>query len=151
MDIIPGIELLDEAEGTGESAKQEKIMNWYITVLKKYAVFNERARRKEYWFFFLFNVIISIALTFIDEATGSFDAKSGMGLLGGIYGLALLIPSIAVAVRRLHDTGRSGWWLFIVVIPLIGVIVLLVFLAQDSKPGKNQYGPNPKDVAHLAA
>ncbi len=121
-------------------------MNWYLEVLKKYAVFSGRARRKEYWFFVLFNIIISIVLAVIDGVTGSFSAEAGMGLLGGIYTLAVLIPGIAVSVRRLHDTERSGWWLLIALVPLIGAIVLLVFMAQDSKPGQNQYGANPKEA-----
>ena len=119
-------------------------MNWYFEVLKKYAVFSGRARRKEYWYFVLFNLIISIVLAVIDGATGSFIPEAGMGLLGGIYMLAVLIPGIAVTVRRLHDTGRSGWWLLILLIPLIGAIVFIVFTVQDSKPEENQYGPNPK-------
>ena len=121
-------------------------MNWYLDVLKKYAVFSGRARRKEYWFFILFNFIILTVLTVIDNVIGSYDLEQGVGLLGGIYALAVLIPNIAVSVRRLHDTGRSGWWLFIGLIPLIGGIVLLVFMFQDSKPGQNQYGANPKEV-----
>ncbi len=121
-------------------------MNWYLEVLKKYAVFSGRARRKEYWFFVLFNIIISIVLAVIDGVTGSFSAEAGMGLLGGIYTLAVLIPGIAVSVRRLHDTERSGWWLLIALVPLIGAIVLLVFMVQDSKPGQNQYGANPKEA-----
>lgn len=121
-------------------------MNWYLEVLKKYAVFNGRARRKEYWYFILFNIIISIVLAAIDGVTGSFSQEAGMGLLGGIYTLAVLIPGLAVSVRRLHDTERSGWWVLIAFIPLIGAIVLLVFMAQDSKPGQNQYGANPKEA-----
>jgi len=121
-------------------------MNWYLEVLKKYAVFSGRARRKEYWYFVLFNIIISIVLAVIDGVTGSFSPEAGIGLLGGIYTLAVLIPGIAVAVRRLHDTERSGWWLLIALIPLIGAIVLLVFMVQDSKPEQNQYGANPKEA-----
>lgn len=121
-------------------------MNWYFQALKKYTVFNGRSRRKEYWYFVLFNTIISIVLAVIDVVTGSFSPEAGIGLLGGIYTLAVLIPGIAVAVRRLHDTGRSGWWLLIGLIPIIGAIVLLVFMVQDSNPGQNQYGPNPKEV-----
>ena len=113
-------------------------MNWYLEVLKKYAVFNGRARRKEYWYFVLFNFIINIVLSGIDSMT------TGMGLLPGIYTLAVLIPSIAVLVRRLHDTDRSGWWVLIGLIPIIGWIVLLIFVVQDGKPGKNQYGLNLK-------
>jgi uncharacterized membrane protein YhaH (DUF805 family) len=119
-------------------------MNWYLEVLTKYAVFNGRSQRKEYWYFILFNIIVSIILAVIDNVTGFFSYEAGIGLLGGIYSLGVLIPSIAVSVRRLHDTDRSGWWLLIVFIPLIGTIVLIIFMVQDSKPGENEYGPNPK-------
>ncbi len=122
-------------------------MSWYLEVLKKYAVFSGRARRKEYWYFFLFNVLITIVLLVIDGMTGTLDAAAGIGLLGSIYALAVGIPALAVSVRRLHDTDRSGWWLLIILVPLIGVIVILVFTVQDSKPGENQYGSNPKSAA----
>lgn len=122
-------------------------MNWYLDVLKQYAVFNGRSRRKEYWFFVLFNLIASIVLSVVDSVIGTFSAESGIGLLSGLYSLAVLVPAIAVSIRRLHDTNRSGWWLLISFIPLIGAIVLIVFLAQDSNPGDNQYGPNPKGGA----
>ena len=121
-------------------------MNWYVDALKKYAVFSGRARRKEYWFFVLFNVMISIVLALIDGMTGTFDPEAGIGLLGMIYGLAVIIPSIAVLVRRLHDTDRSGWWILIAFIPLIGTIVLIVFMALDGNPDDNDYGENPKFV-----
>jgi uncharacterized membrane protein YhaH (DUF805 family) len=122
-------------------------MNWYFQVLKKYAVFGGRARRKEYWYFVLFNILISIVLAIIDRVAGTLSASGGIGLLGGLYMLAVLIPGLAVSVRRLHDTNRSGWWFLIVLVPLIGAIVLLVFFVQDSQPSENQYGPNPKAVA----
>ena len=117
-------------------------MSWYIMVLKKYAVFTGRSRRKEYWMFVLFNIIISIILNIIDRVLGLDFANTGLLLL--IYDLAILIPSIAVGVRRLHDTNRTGWWLLIALVPLVGAIILIVFFAQDSQPGENQYGPNPK-------
>ena len=119
-------------------------MNWYIEVIKKYAVFNGRARRKEYWYFFLFNILISFFIAFVEGLTGNLDPDTGYGLLSGIYTLALLLPGIAVSIRRLHDTNRSGWWLLIAFIPLIGAIVLLVFFASDSNPGENEYGVSPK-------
>ncbi|MCK4706107.1 MAG: DUF805 domain-containing protein [Gammaproteobacteria bacterium] len=122
-------------------------MNWYLQVLKKYAVFSGRARRKEYWFFVLFNIIFSIAFTVIDGVTGTLDPTMGMGLLSLLYSLAVLIPSISVTVRRLHDIGRSGWWLLIILIPLLGAVILLVFMFLDSKPEENQYGANPKAEA----
>jgi len=120
-------------------------MNWYLQALKNYANFGGRARRKEYWYFTLFNFIIAFLLGFIDGILGSFSPEAGMGLLGGLYTLAILIPGLAVSVRRLHDTERSGWWLLIALVPLIGAIVLLVFMVQDSKAGSNKFGENPKE------
>ncbi len=119
-------------------------MNWFLTALNKYATFSGRAQRAEYWYFFLFYILIFIGLSIIDGVMGSFSGETGMGLLGGLMSLALLIPSVAVGVRRLHDTGRSGWWLLIALIPLVGAIVILVFTVQDSETGTNAYGPNPK-------
>lgn len=114
-------------------------MNWYLDVLKnKYATFTGRARRKEYWMFFLFNILIAIGLGIIEAVLGI------PGILGMIYALAVLVPGIAITVRRLHDTGRSGWWILIGLIPLIGAIILLIFMVLDSQAGDNEYGPNPK-------
>lgn len=106
--------------------------------------FSGRARRKEYWYFTLFNIIIGMILVFIDVMVGGFFPNVGMGLIGSIYLLATIVPSIAVAVRRLHDIGRSGWWSLIVLVPFIGAIVFIVFMVLDSKPGDNQFGSNPK-------
>lgn len=119
-------------------------MNWYLDVLKKYTDFNGRARRKEYWYYSLFNFIIIVVLGIIDGVTGNFDPEIGIGILGGIYILATLIPGIAVSVRRLHDTGRTGWWLFLGIIPLIGPVVLIVFMLLDSNLEQNQFGSNTK-------
>jgi uncharacterized membrane protein YhaH (DUF805 family) len=127
-----------------------KTMNWYLTVLKRYAQFEGRAQRAEYWYFVLFNLIISFVIGFVDGLTGTFDPETGFGLLGVVYALAVLIPSITVGVRRLHDTGRSGWWLLIGLIPIIGAIVLIIFFVQDSQPDENTYGPNPKMSAAIA-
>ena len=118
-------------------------MNWYLEVLKKYAVFDGRATRKEYWYFTLFNFLAFFALTMIDSVIGSFNPEVGIGLFGGIYSLAVLTPYLAVSVRRLHDTDRSGWWLLIELIPFIGSIVLLFFMVMDSQTSDNQYGLNP--------
>jgi uncharacterized membrane protein YhaH (DUF805 family) len=112
-------------------------VNWYLEVLKKYAVFSGRARRKEYWMFILFNSIVSIVLFVIGQAI---DVE----ILSSLYSLAVLLPSLGVTIRRLHDTNRSGWWILIGLVPLAGFIVLLVFTVSDSQPGDNQYGPNPK-------
>jgi uncharacterized membrane protein YhaH (DUF805 family) len=119
-------------------------MNWYLEVLKKYAVFEGRARRKEYWFFILFNLFISMALGFVDWLMGNINPETGMGLLSGIYALGVMIPGMAVSVRRLHDTGRSGWWLLITFVPVIGAIVFLYFMVLDSNPEANEYGALPK-------
>jgi len=121
-------------------------MNWYMVALRQYATFEGRSRRKEYWFFVLFNLIAVILLAIVDGITGTFDETVGLGLLSGLYCLAVFIPSMAVTVRRLHDTNRSGWWVLIGLIPLIGGIVLLVFTVMDSQPGANRFGPNPKGV-----
>ena len=121
-------------------------MSWYLDVLRKYAVFEGRARRKEYWIFALFNVIISTVLSAVDALSGSFSGELGLGLLGGLYGLAVFIPALGVTVRRLHDTDRSGWWLLIAFVPIVGAIVLLVFMCLDSTPGPNQFGTNPKEA-----
>lgn len=114
-------------------------MEWYIGCLKKYAEFSGRARRTELWMFTLVNFIISIVLGFVLPML----AKELM-MLSTIYSLGVMIPGIAVGARRMHDIGKSGWWLLISLIPIIGWIILLVFYCQDSMPGENQYGPNPK-------
>ena len=119
-------------------------MNWYIGVLKKYLDFSGRAQRMEYWMFTLINVLIMLGLSIVDMVLG-------LGFLGTIYALGVFIPSLAVAVRRLHDTNRSGWWLLIGLVPLVGLIVLIVFFVQDSQPGANEYGPNPKGAGAGAA
>jgi uncharacterized membrane protein YhaH (DUF805 family) len=115
-------------------------MDDYIEVWKKYAVFAGRARRREYWIFTLINLVVSVLLAFVDAILGTM-------LIGLIYALAVLLPSIAVTVRRLHDTGRSGWWALIVLLPVLGVIVILVMMCFDSQSGDNAWGPNPKAAA----
>jgi uncharacterized membrane protein YhaH (DUF805 family) len=117
-------------------------MNWYLTVLKKYAVFDGRARRKEYWMFVLFNLIFTIAAAILDHVIG-------IVFIGILYGLAVLLPGLAVAVRRMHDVGRSGWELLIVLIPIAGPIIVLINLCRDSTPGENIYGANPKESTSL--
>lgn len=118
-------------------------MQWYTEVLKKYVVFSGRARRKEYWMFTLFNVIISIVLSSLDALIGTRN-DSGFGLLNGIYTLAVLLPSLGVLARRLHDTNRSAWWILIGLVPVVGFIVLIVFTVMEGNQGDNQYGPDPK-------
>lgn len=111
-------------------------MDWYLAVLKKYAVFIGRARRKEYWMFFLFNTIICFVLGFI-EGIVSINSDSKESTLANIYCLAILIPAIAVGVRRMHDVGKSGWFLLI-------PIYNLILAVTDGDKNDNQYGANPK-------
>jgi len=122
-------------------------MKWFVIVLKKYAEFSGRSRRAEYWYYVLFYVLILVGLSIIDSATGMFDAERGVGVLSSLFALGTLIPTIAVTVRRLHDTDRSGWWILLELVPVIGGIVVLVFTCLDGTPGSNKYGPNPKEVA----
>ncbi|OCG41442.1 aminopeptidase [Gilliamella sp. Fer2-1] len=125
-------------------------MNWFIDcITKNYANFNGRARRKEYWMYFLFNLLlVGIALNLITVILGSISHSllSVMTFVQFIVSIALVIPGLAVTVRRLHDIDKSGWWILIGVIPLIGAIVLFVFACLDSTPGSNQYGENPKGM-----
>jgi uncharacterized membrane protein YhaH (DUF805 family) len=121
-------------------------MQWYLKVLREYANFAGRARRIEFWMFVLVSFGISVVLAIIDSVVG-LQLGVGMGVLGGLYWLAVLIPSIAVGARRLHDTGRSGWWLLLSLIPLVGTIVLIVFWASEGTPTVNAYGPNPEQMA----
>ena len=125
-------------------------MSWYLEALKKFAVFSDRSRRKEYWYFMLFNIVVIYVLEGIDALLETLTGLGVVDLLIGIYGLAAIIPFLAVSVRRLHDIERSGWWYFINLIPLIGPIVMLVFTLLDSTPGDNRYGPNPKGVTARA-
>lgn len=122
--------------------------NLMFAPLRKFADFNGRARRSEYWLFYLFCLVVGIVLTFIGNmALGAPDPSnpfSGGTLLSLIFNLAILIPSIAVGVRRLHDTDRSGWWLLIILVPLVGIIVLIIFFVLDGTPGPNKFGPDPK-------
>jgi len=115
-------------------------MTWYLFALKKYAVFSGRSRRQEYWMFFLFNLIFSITSSFLDSILGTI-------VVSLVYALALFIPTLAVTVRRLHDTGRSGWWLFLILVPVIGILVLLIFVMLDGNTNENAYGQNPKHIA----
>ncbi|MBC8256409.1 MAG: DUF805 domain-containing protein [Candidatus Marinimicrobia bacterium] len=114
-------------------------MEWYLKVVRdNYANFNGRASRQEYWMFFLFNMIFAIVILGIDIILG-------LGFLNMVYSIAVMIPGLAVGIRRLHDIGKSGWMVLIILIPLIGPIWLIILAATDSNPGENNYGPTPKD------
>ncbi len=117
-------------------------MNWFMVALQKYAVFSGRAQRAEYWYFLLFYFLISIGVTILDLRLG----VSWMALPTIIFTLAMAVPSLAVSARRLHDTDRSGWWVLIAFIPVIGTIVLLVLAALEGTQGENRFGPNPKGI-----
>jgi len=123
-------------------------MSWYLDGWKTYAVFFAgRSRRKAYWFYALFNGIVLAVLLALHGATQFSRGGDLFTGLAGLYWLATLLPSLSLTVRRIHDIGRSGWWIFVSLIPVIGGIVLLVFLVLDSQPGNNAYGPNPKAAA----
>lgn len=125
-------------------------MKWYLKVLKDFGNFRSRARRSEYWYFALFNFIFAIVAMMLDNLIGTtFDIEGvpiPYGYIYLLYVLAVFIPGLAVAVRRLHDVGKSGWFLLIVLIPLIGGIWLLVLYFTDGQPGENKWGPNPKSI-----
>ncbi len=124
-------------------------MSWYLAALQKFAVFGGRARRKEYWLFVLFNAIIVtvlFTLAFLPPSGPGEGLGLAISFLLILYVLAIAVPSLAVAIRRLHDLGKSGWWMLISFIPIAGAIWLLILFASDSQPGDNAYGPNPKGV-----
>jgi uncharacterized membrane protein YhaH (DUF805 family) len=113
------------------------------SVLTQYATFSGRARRAEYWWFVLFEVLVGIVAGILDAILGT-DFGSGSGVISLLVTLALLLPGIAVTVRRLHDTDRTGWWILIALVPFAGFIVLLVFTVMDGTPGPNRFGASPK-------
>ena len=120
-------------------------MDWFIGALKKYAVFEGRARRKEFWMFYLFFMLFFVALVFVEVGlTG--DAT----VLSGIYFLGTLVPGLAVTVRRLHEIDKSGLWYFISFVPLVWPITILIFLLTEGTTGDNKYGPDPKFVLDVA-
>jgi len=131
-------------------------MNYYLNALKKYAIFSGRARRSEYWYFALFNFIFAIVAVVLDHALGTtfkfetYNAtiNSPYGYCYLIYVLAVLLPGLAICVRRLHDVGKSGWFILISLIPIAGPIWLLVLLFTDSNSGPNEWGLNPKGIGN---
>ncbi len=121
-------------------------MNWYIKVLNNFRNFNGRSRRKEYWMFVLFNIMFSTGAMLLDNFLDITWSDNSYGPLYSFYGLIIILPNFAVLVRRLHDIGKSGWYLLVVLIPIIGFFWLLVLLLTDSNHGENEYGVNPKEV-----
>lgn len=125
------------------NVRRGKKMNWYLEVLKKYAVFEGRARRKEYWMFILFNVIFVILASIIIAEARAFD------IILMIYLAAMIIPTISVTVRRLHDIGKSGFWIFIRLVPIIGGIWMLVLLCTEGQKWENIFGADPKIMNNI--
>ena len=119
-----------------------EFLNWYLNPLKKYVQFDGRASVKEFWMFFLCNFIVELIIGFIQ---GILD----ISILGGIYSLAILLPSLALAIRRLHDQSKAGWWILVSLIPLIGWIWYIVLMCLSGTVGPNQYGEDPKDTQYL--
>ena len=135
----------------------ELFQRYFVDTLKnRYAAFKGRATRSEYWYFMLFSIIIALILTALDSmiinpllGIQPVVETARTGILGMLFSIGTLIPSVALAIRRLHDIGKSGWWILLGVIPIvniIGIFVLLYFFIKDSQPGDNLYGPNPKGV-----
>lgn len=116
-------------------------MNWFLLAFQRFSDFHGRSRRKEYWMFFLFNLLFSAAIVIVDDILGF---NEGFGFLYVLYGLLVFIPSLALTVRRLHDIGKSGWMLLVSLIPLIGSIWLFILLVTEGDPHPNRYGPDPK-------
>jgi len=116
--------------------QENNVMDWYTNVIRQYTVFTGRAGRQEFWMFALINFGIVIALNIVTNLLG-------LGILSFIYNLAVFLPSLAVTIRRLHDTDRIGWWALVALIPFLGWIILLVLMALPGTPGPNRYGPPP--------
>lgn len=120
-------------------------MNWYIkTITENYVKFEGRARRQEYWMFYLFHIIIIFLLGFLMNIFEDSTTSLILGAFLIVYFIATLLPSLAITVRRLHDTGKSGWYYLFSFIPYIGGLILLIFMVIDGDKGPNQYGPDPK-------
>ena len=118
-------------------------MSWFVKCLQNYVTFSGRARRKEYWMFVLFNLIIGFVLGFVEGLLNLFPGSEA-SVLANIFSLAVLLPGISVSVRRMHDIDKSGWWLWIGAVPIVGAIVLLVFACMEGTKGTNRFGPDPK-------
>lgn len=116
------------------------MMSYVMQAFNKYAVFEGRSSRSEYWYFVLFNFLVGLVLGVVDSVSGLVVGE-GTGILGTIYSLATLVPSIAVGVRRMHDVGKSGWFLLI-------PIYNLILAVTDSEHGSNRFGPNPHGIGN---
>ena len=138
--------VLDTLQMTGRPAQMMGFMDAVKNVLlNNYFSFNGRASRSEYWWWFLAQFIMAIPLSFLDGLVFGWD-YSDPTWFSNIFILAMILPNISVLVRRLHDTGRSGWWYFIALVPCVGIIILLVFTIMDGEPHPNQYGDVPTNI-----
>ena len=127
-------------------------MNWYLKVLKQYFDFRGRARRREYWMFTLINTLVTAGLALADLLLFGANFETGEGIiLYPIYALLVFIPSLAVAIRRLHDTGRRGWYLFTFFVPILGPFIVIYYLVVDSEAEANRWGENPKKADRFVA
>ena len=131
--------LLEFRIGIGDAT-----LSWYLAALRKYFFFQGRARRKEYWYFFLFSAVFVWLAMFLDFMLGTFSMELEIGLLSGCFSIAMVAPYIAVSVRRLHDTNRSGWWFLLQFIPIVGTIWFLILMVLDGQAGENRFGADPK-------
>lgn len=143
--LTPGAVGIDtQPSAAAHGIVEQSPFSYYIACWRKFAVFSGRARRKEYWYFALFNLGVSILLGYVDLFLGTFNADAELGLFHSLYNLAALVPCVAVTVRRLHDLDRSGWWVLLGFVPIIGWIVLVLWTCLNSDDEPNQYGDNPK-------
>ena len=124
-------------------------MSWYISVFRNYDDFSGRARRKEYWLFLLINMAVMCVAAILDYVVGTHEVTR-FGVLGLLWLAAIVVPSWAVGVRRLHDSGRSGWWLLVSLVPFIGPLAIIVLILLPGTPGENEYGRNPRPQLALA-
>ncbi|MHB8087994.1 MAG: DUF805 domain-containing protein [Anaerolineaceae bacterium] len=119
-------------------------MKYYVAALKKYAVFSGRASKKEFWMFVLFNILVSLVLGIFDYILGTTYGPREIGILSSIYSLVVFLPSLGVAIRRLHDIGNIGWWVFISLVPIIGIIWYVIIMSKNGDPAENAFGPVPE-------
>lgn len=126
-------------------------MQYFLHAIRNYVNFSGRARRKEFWMFVLFAFLFSVAAGIIDNTLGTVDSTGSAGLVGGLFALFLLLPSLAVTARRLHDTGKSALWMLLYFIPAVGFLVILIFCLLPGNEGPNRYGPDPKQAGPVSS
>ena len=120
------------------------MLNWMLMPFSKYATFAGRSQRSEYWYFALFVILFIFFIAIVEIVFGIEQKEDELTLLQSVFIFAIIVPSLSVGARRLHDVGKSGWWQLINIVPIVGPFILLYFLVQDSQPTENEYGPCPK-------